>query len=351
MCKPEEIPPLDFVQRIRDRLNNAEEEADDLPDLFTLSTTSETDDEIVENVNQRINRTDTDQLRFELINQGRVPLQYELPSDYENTFRIPHLSRRSQRPILSHQNVGEADIALPEREFMLEWAMMSFHEPQSEFDERTPADMTPFETIMLQSMPARLTVDAWISELLLQKVGAALTGSKDNLDQLKEWQIAYGDGLCSLMTEPSGKALPVIPFIGVAGEGRLIWHRPEGFSESFFSKFYDQGEAVRQRLRKIEVALVALARRIARHVAWCIVYDYAAPAAERLGRAVLDRDQIGMAVKEILGDDWFDLPFDTNDSLRNWTIDDVLKPDAETAGWDVFKHEFESQYEYVADDE
>jgi hypothetical protein len=351
MCKPEEIPPLDFVQRIRGRLDTAEEEADDLADLFTLSTASGTDDEILENVNQRIDRTDPDQLRFELINQGHVPLQYELPTDYENTFRIPHLSGRSQRLILSHQNVGEANIAVPERELMLEWAMMSFHEPQSEFDERTPADVTPFESIMLQSLPACLTVDTWISGLLLPKLGGALIGSKDEINQLKEWQPVYGDGICSLVMEPSGRAMPVVPFLGVASEGRLIWHRSEGFSESFFSIFYDQGDAVRCRLRKIEVALVALARRIARHVAWCIVYDYAAPAAERLGRAVLDRDQIGMAVKEILGDDCFDLPFDTDNSLRNWMIDDVLKPDAETAGWDVFKHEAESLYEYVEDDE
>ena len=67
-----------------------------------------------------------------------------------------------------------------------------------------------------------------------------------------------------------------------------------------------------------------------------------------LGRPVLDRVHIGRAVKEILGNAWFDLPFDTENSLRDWHIDQVLTRDPDLRHEDMFVH---VDWEYGDDDD
>jgi hypothetical protein len=93
---------------------------------------------------------------------------------------------------------------------------------------------------------------------------------------------------------------------------------------------------IEKTIRYAEAALVALARRIARHGVCCIVYQYAAPQAEERGYQILSRREIGRAIREILDEEWSDLPFDADGSLRNWPEDDVLNPDEEMQGMDVF---------------
>ena len=82
--------------------------------------------------------------------------------------------------------------------------------------------------------------------------------------------------------------------------------------------------------------MMALARRIARHVTCCIIYQYAAPQGAERGYGILSRKEIGRAVREILGSDWFDLSFDVDGSPRSWSDDDILKPNEEMDGMDVF---------------
>lgn len=98
-------------------------------------------------------------------------------------------------------------------------------------------------------------------------------------------------------------------------------------------------EAIRLFLKKLELAIVALARRVAGHVVICILYDYVFPKERELQHSVLDRGQIGRAVKEILGEEWFDLPFDTEDTLREWSIELVLDGDPELRDQHIILYE------------
>lgn len=77
----------------------------------------------------------------------------------------------------------------------------------------------------------------------------------------------------------------------------------------------------------IEGALISLSCRIAGFVLKSVVLQYALPEYRRQRRPVLNRRQIGQAVKEILGEEWFDLEFDSDCRLRDWSEDDVLLPD------------------------
>ena len=102
----------------------------------------------------------------------------------------------------------------------------------------------------------------------------------------------------------AGLLQDVVYFAGEAKPGRLVWVPHQRFDLKF-----SHGRAfckeVRAKLREAEVAFLALSRRIARHIASIIVYQYAMPEAERRGCSILNRKQIGKAVREILGDAWF----------------------------------------------
>lgn len=129
----------------------------------------------------------------------------------------------------------------------------------------------------------------------------------------------------------------MLPFIGVAQSGRLIWRPPGGFDQEFI--LAHDLYAIRLLLKQLELAIVALGRRIARHVAIHILYEYVFPKEQELQRCVLSRVQIGRAVGEILGEEWFDLPFDTEDTLRLWSINDVLDGDPVRSDQHVIIHE------------
>jgi hypothetical protein len=150
-----------------------------------------------------------------------------------------------------------------------------------------------------------------------------------------EWQPWMGTEHIRYQDAPNGKFTATIAFLGEAQPGRLVWasmireKAPFSLGRGFVRE-------IEKTIRHAEAALVALARRIARHVACCIVLQYAAPQAEERGYGILSRKEIGRAVREILGEEWFDLPFDMDGSLRNWSEDDVLKPDEEMEGMDVF---------------
>ncbi len=186
-------------------------------------------------------------------------------------------------------------------------------------------------------MPAKLTIDTWICERLSHRIAVCL--GADSNKHFCAWEPHFGDGAMMTSTSAHGERKMFRPFIGPAEPGRLIWRRPQGFNHDFLTKFHDVEAAVCRRLRQVEMTLVALARRIARHIAVLIVYEYLEPEHEYTGRALMTRVQLDSAVREILGEEWFHMPFDLDGTLRDWCIDDVLKGDEELEGtFDVFRH-------------
>jgi len=60
-------------------------------------------------------------------------------------------------------------------------------------DQFLPGDMEPFADIMIESMPARLTIDTWIVEPVLAEVSRLLTGSTERASEFQQWQDGYGE--------------------------------------------------------------------------------------------------------------------------------------------------------------
>lgn len=307
----------------------AEEATEEGQDIFALDAgVVGSNDAIVQSMNYITSNLDIDNLEEDLLNRGRIRMPYTVPSDYENLFECFGLSRRSARPLPDNQTV------VPVEQLLLieDWINMCLDVPSKADDEYLPGNMSCFHELMEQSMPARLDLSSWVAKVMLNIVAEDFPFDSLN-DCLCEWQPWMGTDPIRYQRDPDGKFTATIAFIGEAQPGRLVWapmireKAPFGLDHGFVRE-------IERTIRSAEAALVALARRVARHVTCCIVYQYAASQAEERGYGILSRKEIGRAVREILGEEWFNLPFDV--SLHDWSEDDVLKPNEEMEGMDVF---------------
>lgn len=343
MSPPENIPPIDVVRRVRRNLGIAEHlnregdgtlAMDNLPALVS-------DETAVEMWNFTLNRLNPERVHSLIIDYGRPRNHLHTTAEYEGIFVTAGLSRRSERPVWQYdpqpaftsllrieQHVGREPLS-----FMRDWLNMC--KTRTDYADRhvVPNDMVHFETILRESMPARLTVDSWIAVAALPALSFSLNLNPNLHHELCEWQPQFGEaGLRDNVR--SGR--PGLPFIGPAEPGRLIWWKPTGFDPDRPSAMRGSVETVLEDLRRFERSLVALARRIANQVAMKIVREYAFVQFREHLRPSLDRVQVERAVKEILGEEWFDLEFDTENRLRGWSVDEVLKPDGQMSEADVF---------------
>ena len=325
MCPTENIPPVDRIENIVRNLERFEQYSDEGRDLYAAEHPFDvaSPNSVITAMNDAVNMLDGSRVREGLLNEGRIRIPYELDTDYEGIFENTWLNRRSERqPPLPP---GRTQAIL-----MLEWAKMCLDRPEPEADRYFPGDIEAFEFILEHGMPARLDPESWIARILLSRVANLTVYGSEHKLELQEWRPWMGDGEPRSQKHPEdGYELEVLSFLGVARPGRLVWTPPEGTCLPYLEEWIPKYERVRRQLCEAETALIALARRIARQIASCVVFQYAIPEAQRQGRAILDRRQVGRAVREILGDAWFDLPFDGDGKLRNWSEDDILKAEEE----------------------
>ncbi|KAK3054954.1 hypothetical protein LTR09_004114 [Extremus antarcticus] len=98
MCPTEKIPTVDCFHRIRQALEQHQETSKEGQDILSFDRDLRSNDDVVEDVNVFTNNIDPETFYRDLLNQGRVLVDFELPSDYEDLFLIPELSRRDERP-------------------------------------------------------------------------------------------------------------------------------------------------------------------------------------------------------------------------------------------------------------
>ena len=332
MCADQNIPSNTRLDRLDFMLAAAEEVSEDGQDIFALDRgVVGSNDQVVESMNYITTHLSVENLEEDLLNRGRIRVPYSLPSDYEDIFELPGLSRRGARALPDNQPrrpIGQLQL-------VSEWAEMCLNDPSKTEDQYLPGDMTCFEELMQHGMPAKLDLDSWIARVVLNVVADDLENNLQLKDCLQQWQPWMGTDRVLYQRLGDGQFTAVLAFLGAAEPGRLVW-APMTRYTPLFGVGSGWVQRVEQVLKRTEAALVALARRIARYVAGCIVHQYAAPEADKRGYGILGREQIGRAVREILGEEWFDLPFDVDGSLRKWSEDDVLKPDGEMDGMDVF---------------
>jgi hypothetical protein len=313
MCLYQPIPPVNRIERIKEMLKAAEETSEEGQDIFALNErVLGSNDQIVENMNYIITNVDVATLQEDLLNQGRIRVPYTLPSDYEDIFNLPGFSRRSERPVNTNDpNVVSIDAVL----LVEDWAEMCLNDPDTDFDEILPSDITAFESLMEHGMPARLSLDSWIAKILLNVMAEVLPFGMYG-DGLKTWQPEMGTRQVALSKDRHGAKLDgKVHFIGTANPGRLVWI-PKLKDRRMLPRGQRFVMAVQVMIRQAETALVALARRIANYIARSIVYQHAAPKAEERGYNILTTKEVAGAVREILGEEWFDLPFDIDGEFR-----------------------------------
>lgn len=146
----------------------------------------------------------------------------------------------------------------------------------------------PFVPMIRTSLPKKLDRDSWIGEVARQK----LQQEKGNI---------LGDG----------------SFERVGDKGKLVWRRSPGSRERIFTRLLRQAE-IRQLVEKMEDNLVRLSIQIANWLAWHMTIEHVFPVARDAVRQGLTDANLIEAVVEILGDEWFELPFDKQGKLKAW---------------------------------
>ncbi|KAK5172893.1 uncharacterized protein LTR77_003014 [Saxophila tyrrhenica] len=319
MCHDASLPDIDRIERIREYATLFPED--------DLGYDDWTADQAVDGENRTVNAIDPDWTWSE---QHRLR-DMRLFSNYDDLFTRRDFSKRGDRPVQDVSTVGEQGedkLGLDCRAWMHEWLLMCVSRPGTEADNVIPKQYTKeFRTIMLAHMPARLTLDTWIARQGLETLACLVHGDADRSDEFREWQPSDANGAYQTIYTPDGRATFVTPWMGAGAPGRLIWAPPGGIHENRISALLVRRIGVRHHLRTMELGLIALGRRVARAIAWRLVNKYVHPMTRAVRRPILTRAQVGGAVREILGEEWFELPFDTEDDLYNWDIDEVMTAD------------------------
>lgn len=110
-------------------------------------------------------------------------------------------------------------------------------------------------------------------------------------------------------------------FLGVGGEGRPVWRQnkwgvphPTGAKEAF------KQDEVAELIRETEDSLISLSIQIANWLAFWIISKHAHDLMHNRQRRGLTGGDVVMAVVEILGNEWFELPFDDDGKLKEWKL-------------------------------
>ena len=324
MCTDQKIPHVNRIKNIGNFVRTHD------VGFFDGMGRNRHPDAYIDDENYAIGRLDVSSLAYDLRNASRITLDHlEMPGDYEGIFSAPSavLRRRNQRSFFDPNNDPDAEA---EGVFMFELCMECWDHPERQADRCLDGDLSLLDNIIARHLPARLDLNSWVAgEILRVVAGDHLYRESGHQEELMEWRHWFGPARLQWTGRPTNGDLQ---FLGPASPGRLIWMPPQGLPEPTTVDMLDFYKEAEMKLRNAEKALIAISRRIARYVAIVVIEDYAIPEAQEQGRAILDREQVGRAVREILGEAWFDLPFDVDNELRNWSEDDVLKPDHDGSG-------------------
>ena len=340
MCADEAIPAVGRIGRLRQTLEDIGEELDEGYDIFALERNLGTNDEVVECQNYVTNHLDVDHIREGLLNRGRTRIPFALAQDYENIFMEYGLSRRSARVL---PLPGAEPPHQEPRDLMFQWVIQSLDDPSPRMDLDVPDVTKSFPNILEYCLPVRLDLNNWIAGYLLNLLAVRLTGEAGHRWEFQEWQPWMGSGGQKVVPHGDGSYHDIIPFLGRTGEGRLVWIPKERWPLAQNDRQRNRYRSIYGALEKAEKALITLSRHIANEVVLLIISSYVIPQALRQGRPMLDRKQIGRATREILGEAWFELPFDFDGELRNWSEDDILKPDHLLTDDDMFIDDYDDE--------
>ena len=287
-------------------------------------------DAIVDQLNQYFQRSSPSQILFDLRYQGRVIFAIDRDRAYQMLFDIPGLSRRSDRTVGGDEpNPNELPKSVIDGLFV-EWWKQCLKLGQPEHDGRVPKSFKDWPNIwdatFVNCLPDRITFDTVIGQLIAKEASRYITQQNNKASEIVTWEPSMGTGGLETRHSPEGISRDVLPFLGTPKPGHLIWRPAAGVPAPFMDSVRSQHTFIKSTLRQCEKATVLLAWRIARHIVIMIMRRYVFPEILISSQTLLDGNQVEAAVKEILGDEWFDLPFEEGEYLRGWSVDEILKP-------------------------
>ena len=294
MCQDQTVPSKTRIERLQSLLAAAGQTSRDGQDIFALDRgVVGSNDQVVEGMSHIMSSLNVNSLEEGLLNRGRIRMQYYIPSDYEDIFECFGLSRRSVRLAPANHNSIPVDLQL----LIEDWTNMCLDDPSMADDKYTANDMTMscFHELMNHGMPAKLDLSSWVAKVMLNIVAEDFP-----IESLKdcfcEWEPWMGTDHIRYPVAHHASFTATLTFLGEAQPGRLVWAPMiRGKAPCVLGRGYVR--EIENMIRNAEAALVALARRIARQVVHCILFQYAAPQAEERGYGILTRKEIGRDVR------------------------------------------------------
>lgn len=307
MCIKEDLPRFDLKDRLLHNLNDVNNPAEDLPD----------DANILE---AALNGTplDGDFLTHEARNLGGDDEpQHQRPWEaYEEIFtHDTGIARREDRPSMPP--------TLDVHVFVNRWyeLVKTEHDPEHELGPPPEGFFIEFVDLVRNHLPKKLDLDSWVGSMVMGKLSDDKYIKKGATFQWRSWM---GTNEERSTPPPAGYEFleGYLGFVGTPGEGRLVWRKDQwGVLKNPSETEKKKYKMIEWELHGAEDNLVRLSIRIANYLAYWLVCWYAHPLMhtnDGVDRERLVADHIPEAVIEILGHEWFELPFDHEGKLKSW---------------------------------
>jgi hypothetical protein len=319
MCNNKQLPPAGYAEKVMQNLHaidnpnvNVSSDADvDTAALHDLPL----DGDFLTREGQEVRRLGS------MINQQNIPgvfidrgTRNLVSFGYEEIFS--YMPRRADR-------VSRPPTMARDREMMRRW-LDRVQKTRDLNDEVGNEDLFPllqnqFPTVVRDHLPERLDMNSWIGDIAREKLETEESGTIFP-GMLGMWEPWMGTATSVRQSKP-GYPKNFIPFLGTGGNGSLVWiYNTYGVPTGKGPVEDARHRAIEKLITGTEENLVRPSIQIANWLGSFIVARFArGPPIVRLTDA-----NIVEAVVEILGDEWFELPFDTEGKLKEWKFQRTL---------------------------
>jgi len=325
MRPDQELPPLGVYGAVADHLARAIPGGPDV-DISRLISGPDNPEVALEDESQHLFGYSESRGRY-LVSDGRDGASYTPPFLYENLLSTPGLTRRTGRPVPRIGHVPKEGSSTLISEWLEDTYNYVSEDTDLQFEDVVPSEMEHYIQFVEHDMPACLDADSWIGQMLL---GTAVYSLEDasEIGYFRPYEAWMGDhnGLLDHIYPGSCFRNKSVCWGRKTEPGCFVFLPKSDLESVYPSEMVRRPpyESVKRHLLALEGTLIHLSRRIVRAVVKCIMLKITHEHAET-GKPVLRRDQVGPMVREILGEKWFDLPFDNKGVVQAWFEWDVSR--------------------------
>lgn len=306
MCMSERLPPADFQMRVLDNLELIDEPGADMPDDADIFAAALNDTPL-----------DGDFLRQAASHLRDEELEGPRPWEaFEEIFS-------SDRGIARREDRTTTPPTREVRNFAVCWlvAVGPDKDLEHELGTRPIGYSRFFETFIREHLPPKLDLNSFVGEAAMRMLSYHESLREGSVLQWRSWMGT--DKERSAPPPPGYEFLKkYIGFLGKPGDGRMVWRKDQwGVPRPTTLDDARKQMRIEGIMRKVEDSIVRLSIRIANWLANWLAFSYVQKMMhldDGVYREKLAPEDIASAVIEILGDEWFELPFDHEGKLESW---------------------------------